>query len=218
MTPSPDRPAAHPAHGLGLAALALWTLSTGLVDAFSFLHLHNVFVANMTGNLVFLGFYIGGNAVVPIPIMACAVLGFVLGAFFSSIFVMPRFKNSRLITATVGFQIATTIIALAITAFAPGWLAPTALALGVALGMQNAAARSLKVPDVTTTVLTLTVTGLAMDRTGWATRNRRLLMVALMVGGAALGAMLLKFVSPLATLTALLIVQAATGALAAAHK
>ena len=36
------------------------TVVTGLVDAFSYLLLGHVFVANMTGNVVFLGFAIAG--------------------------------------------------------------------------------------------------------------------------------------------------------------
>jgi len=36
------------------------TLVTGLVDAFSYLVLGRVFVANMTGNVVFLGFAVAG--------------------------------------------------------------------------------------------------------------------------------------------------------------
>jgi uncharacterized membrane protein YoaK (UPF0700 family) len=36
-------------------------------------------------------------------------------------------------------------------------------ALGVAMGIQNAAARAIAVPDLTTTVLTLTITGVAAD-------------------------------------------------------
>jgi uncharacterized membrane protein YoaK (UPF0700 family) len=36
------------------------TAVTGLVDAVSILHLGRVFVANMTGNVVFTGFAIGG--------------------------------------------------------------------------------------------------------------------------------------------------------------
>ena len=37
--------------------------------------------------------------------------------------------------------------------------------LGLAIGPQNATARCLGVPDLTTTVLTLTLTGLAADST-----------------------------------------------------
>ena len=39
------------------------TLVTGLVDAASYVNLGHVFVANMTGNVVFLGFAIAGRRV-----------------------------------------------------------------------------------------------------------------------------------------------------------
>ena len=39
-----------------VAALLVLTAVTGLVDAVSYLRLGHVFVANMTGNVVFLGF------------------------------------------------------------------------------------------------------------------------------------------------------------------
>src|SRR5687768_2511195 len=53
-------PAADDPHGpLPLLLLAL-TVVTGLVDAFSYLVLGHVFVANMTGNVVFLGFALAG--------------------------------------------------------------------------------------------------------------------------------------------------------------
>jgi hypothetical protein len=40
--------------------LVALTVVTGLVDAFSYLSLGHVFVANMTGNVVFLGFAMAG--------------------------------------------------------------------------------------------------------------------------------------------------------------
>lgn len=40
--------------------LIAMTVVTGLVDAFSYLVLGHVFVANMTGNVVFLGFAVAG--------------------------------------------------------------------------------------------------------------------------------------------------------------
>ncbi|MFD0539051.1 DUF1275 family protein [Actinomadura luteofluorescens] len=41
--------------------LVLLTIMTGLVDSVSFLELGNVFVANMTGNIIFLGLGLGGS-------------------------------------------------------------------------------------------------------------------------------------------------------------
>jgi hypothetical protein len=65
---------------------------------------------------------------------------------------------------------------------------------GVAMGFRNATIRQLKVPDLTTTVLTLTLTGLAADSAlaGGANSNwqRRIGGVAAIFAGAALGAVL----------------------------
>ena len=67
------------------------------------------------------------------------------------------------------------------------------LALG--MGIQNATARRLGVADLTTTVLTLTLTGIAADSRlaggSGAQMGRRLLAVAAMTLGAFVGALLL---------------------------
>jgi uncharacterized membrane protein YoaK (UPF0700 family) len=69
------------------------------------------------------------------------------------------------------------------------------VALAIAMGMQNAAARHLAVPDLTTTVLTLTLTGFAAESSlagGTSPRlGRRMIATAAMFGGAAVGALLL---------------------------
>src|ERR1700678_2687249 len=61
----------------------LWlamTIVTGLVDAFSYLVLGHVFVANMTGNVVFLGFAVAGTPGFSIGASAAAVASFCFGA------------------------------------------------------------------------------------------------------------------------------------------
>ena len=68
------------------------------------------------------------------------------------------------------------------------------VSLSLAMGAQNATARKLAVPDLTTTVLTLTITGIAADSplagaTG-AHAARRLISVAAMFVGALAGALL----------------------------
>jgi len=75
--------------------------------------------------------------------------------------------------------------------------------LAVAMGIQNAAARRLAVPDLTTTVLTMTLTGIAADlraRNRGPALLRRLLAVATMLAGAAAGAWLVLRISPAAAL------------------
>src|SRR5437588_1178107 len=65
-------------HPLSRALLAL-TFTTGLVDAVSYLALGRVFTANMTGNIVLLGFGIAGSGglpvVAPLVSLACFLLG-----------------------------------------------------------------------------------------------------------------------------------------------
>src|SRR5262245_19839436 len=65
------------------------------------------------------------------------------------------------------------------------------------MGLRNAAVRRLAVPDLTTTVLTLTLTGVAADSSLSGGKNpriwRRLGSVVAMFGGAAIGALLLKY-------------------------
>src|SRR5688572_8280104 len=73
-------PAADDPHGpLPLLLLAL-TVVTGLVDAFSYLVLGRVFVANMTGNVVFLGFALAGASGFSIAASLIALGAFSLGA------------------------------------------------------------------------------------------------------------------------------------------
>src|SRR5205807_6974906 len=56
------------------------TLVTGLVDAFSYLVLGRVFVANMTGNVVFLAFALAGAAEFSVAASLFALGAFSLGA------------------------------------------------------------------------------------------------------------------------------------------
>jgi uncharacterized membrane protein YoaK (UPF0700 family) len=83
--------------------------------------------------------------------------------------------------------------------------------LALAMGMQNATARRLAVPDLTTTVLTLTLTGIAADSrlAGGAGGHpgRRLIAVSAMLVGAFVGAVLalnVDLVLPLAIAAALM--------------
>lgn len=82
------------------------------------------------------------------------------------------------------------------------------------MGMQNTAARRLAVPDLTTTVLTMTLTGIAADlrQAGVVTGVRRLLAVLTMFIGALAGAaVFLRAGSGWALVPALVIVGVVAG-------
>jgi uncharacterized membrane protein YoaK (UPF0700 family) len=74
--------------------------------------------------------------------------------------------------------------------------------LALAMGIQNAVVRRLKVFDLTTTVLTMTLTGIAADirERDRLAIIRRLLAVAAMLAGAVAGALLVLDVSDKAAL------------------
>ena len=86
--------------------------------------------------------------------------------------------------------------ALALTARLPAAATRDGIAalLALAIEIQNAVARRLAVPDLTTTVLTMTLTGIAADVRakdhGRAGLSRRILAVVAMFAGAVGGALL----------------------------
>lgn len=179
------------------------TLLSGLVDAFTYLVLGHVFVANMTGNVVLLGFSVGGIGGFSVVASLTALLAFGVGSRVCG----------RLLRSTGGhrgrellaFSSAQwVLLALAGVAWmilpgggpsSPGSLVTVAL-MALAMGLQSQGARHLKVTNMTTTVLTMTLTGLFADSavTGTAPQHqgRRVLSVLAMVLGAFLGALLVS--------------------------
>ena len=67
-------------HGPLAPLLVTLTFVTGLVDAFSYLALGHVFVANMTGNVVFLGFALAGARGFSVTASLVALAAFWCGA------------------------------------------------------------------------------------------------------------------------------------------
>jgi uncharacterized membrane protein YoaK (UPF0700 family) len=185
-----------------VAALLTLTAVTGLIDAVSYLRLGRVFVANMTGNVVFLGFSAYPNSGLSAVASLVAIGGFLIGALAGGwsatrLDGRPRrwlgteFAVEALIVAAVGALGATGVLPLE-----PHGQYATIALLGAALGLQNSTVRRLGAPDLTTTVLTMTLTGLAADHAlaggPGAMQYRRLGSVAAMLGGAAVGALLLR--------------------------
>ncbi|MFJ9778135.1 YoaK family protein [Amycolatopsis sp. NPDC101161] len=150
-----------------LAALLLTlTVVTGVVDAVSFLGLGRVFVANMTGNVVFLGFAAAGEATLSVLASLTAVLAFLAGALAGGRLARRDDDYDALRQATA-VQAALVAVAVVLSAtLGSGTRVGSELlivVLGVAMGLQNAAVRRIGAPDLTTTVLTMTLTGFAAD-------------------------------------------------------
>jgi uncharacterized membrane protein YoaK (UPF0700 family) len=208
-------------HGPLPALLLVLTGVTGVVDAVSFLKLGHVFVANMTGNVVFIGFAIGGAADLSIFASLVAIAAFVAGALGGGQLGsrVGRHRGQLLAVAT---YVETALIAAALVAsiFGSGTDDATTqytliVLLALAMGLQNAAARRLAVPDLTTTVLTLTLTGLAADSPLAGGKNansaRRLMATVTMFVGAAVGAVLIFQVGVSAALVVALLLLVFNG-------
>jgi uncharacterized membrane protein YoaK (UPF0700 family) len=187
-----------PVHGPLPALLLLMTTATGLVDAVSVLGLGRVFVANMTGNVVFLGFAVAGVPGFALGASLAALAGFVIGALIAGPLVAARGANrGRLLLDTTLVELVLFLVAVGLLAPVSGAPSSTLAAVvaglaALALGLQNATVRHLAVPDLTTTVLTMTLTGIAADIRSAArpVLTRRLLAVATMFLGALLGGLL----------------------------
>lgn len=178
------------------------TFTTGLVDAACYLGLGRVFAANMTGNVVLLGFGIAGGARLPVVGPLVSLGAFVLGAGAGGVLAARIAERrtvhvSRAVTIEVACLVLAAVLAAVLTVRIgrpSGYLIIAVLALG--MGVRNATVRSISVPDLNTTVLTMTITALAsglppFGGTGKGTLRRSSAVLA-MFGGALVGALLLK--------------------------
>lgn len=193
MTSAPTR-----ADRLNLQLMLILTFSTGVIDAVGYLGLDRVFTGNMTGNVVLLGVGLTGTTDLPVFRPILALVAFCVGAIAAGRLLRGHegHWSGRMTGAflTVAVILAGTGILL-VTAGDPGHEPWTGIATGasaLAMGVQAAAARVLKVADVTTVVVTSTLTGLAADSRlaggNGANWVRRVLAIALIGAGAGAGA------------------------------
>ncbi len=200
-TPTDSRPVRSVRHPLVRVLLVL-TFTTGLVDAASYLGLGRVFAANMTGNVVLLGFGIAGSAGLPVVAPIISLAAFILGSIVGGQLAARVGDRSVShlgweLAGEVGFIALAAVIAGVGSITVGGAISYVLIALlAFAMGLRNATVRRIGVPDLTTTVLTMTVTAFSSDlsRGGWSGEDavRRLSAIMAMFLGALVGALLLK--------------------------
>ncbi|MCR2794170.1 DUF1275 domain-containing protein [Microbacterium sp. zg.Y625] len=188
---------------MSLLLMMVLTFVTGVVDAVGFLALDRVFVGNMTGNIVILGMAVAGADDLPILGPAIALGTFTLGAFMAG-FVLRRRRKEwggavTVLLAAGAAVLAGLGVAFLVPAWADSWpleLVASSLTAAV-MGVQAAVARSLGVADMTTVVVTSTLTSLAseslVERGAKGLWNRRFAAIAVIFLGAVIGALLLVF-------------------------
>ena len=179
------------------------TATTGIVDAVSLLALCHVFTA--TGNVLFLSFALAGAQGFSIPRSSMALIAFLLGAAAGGR-LATRMTSRPLHYWTSGafcidgfLLMVVGLVSLALRSRAGEDSIPLLGVIGLtalAMGFRNATTRKLGVPDLTTTVLTSTIAGLAADSSLAGGTNprwrRRVASVLLMFAGAAMGGVILK--------------------------
>jgi len=173
------------------------TAVTGLVDAVSFLSLGSVFTANMTGTILILALVARSST---------ALIAFVMGAILGGRIMARASDDSRIRFAAQAFLLE--VLFLSAASFCSiGYRSdllehsfrPLVLIAftGLAMGTRNAVVRKLAIPDLTTTVLTLTVTGIAADSSLAKGNNprlaRRVGSVLAIFFGAAFGAVVIRY-------------------------
>ena len=182
------------------------TAVTGLVDAVSFLSLGSVFTANMTGNILILAFATARVPGLSAARSSMALIAFVMGAMLGGRITARASADSRIRFAAQAFLLEVAFLSAAAFcsigyrsdllehSFQPFVLIAFT---GLAMGTRNAVVRKLAIPDLTTTVLTLTVTGIAADSSLAKGNNprlaRRVGSVLAIFSGAAFGAVVIRY-------------------------
>jgi len=199
-----------------VTALLLLTFATGLVDAVSVLVLGHVFVANMTGNVIFLGFWFVPHSGVDMTAAVVAFVSFLAGTVLGGRLARHLDGQVRLwLTVALGVEVVV-LLTLSILAgvgvlnYHDNGKLILIAGLAVTFGCQNATARQFGIQELSTTVLTQTIVGLGFDsRLAGGTGKREKLrysVVLTMCAGAVLGATMTKYaVAPVIALAAVLV-------------
>ena len=196
--------------------MLLLTFATGLADSISILALGHVFVANMTGNVIFLGFWLAPSTTIDLTAVAVALPTFICATIVSGRLARHFGTRTRTWISTV---LATEIVLLMALAILAGTgvlryqgnskLIMIGL-LAVTFGLQHSSARQFGIQELSTTVLTSTIVSLGLDsRLAGGTGERRRLrigVVATMCAGAFFGATMSRYViAPVFVVTAAVI-------------
>jgi len=158
-----------------------------------------VFTANQTGNVVFLAFAWAGADGLSARASLVSLLAFAAGSTLGGLHARRRDVRRRGVVVTAflveaALCVVATLAAIDLADSSDLRRDVIIGLLALAMGIRNATVRRLGIPDMTTTVLTMTLTGLASERPrargdGGATSRRAGSILAMFVG-ALVGALL----------------------------
>lgn len=200
-----------------IRALVLLTMTAGMIDAVTFLGLGEVFAANMTGNLVVLGFAIAGAPTLSIGGPAVALGAFLAGAGLAGRLERPKISRHMYVVRLIRIEIAVVALAALLSiGFDAGDEPLRFLVIGVlagGMGVRNETIRRIDVPELRTTVLTLAIAGFAAHEAehAYGMGDRlRIAGITAMIAGAVISALLVLNASLAWALAAIVVVEAVT--------
>src|ERR1700749_3112202 len=191
-------------HGPLPGLLLALTVLAGVVDAVSIAGLDHVFVAAQTGNLVLIGLGAAGIRGFSVVASAVSLVSFLAGALAGSrICRYSGDHRGRALRNVTVFKAVLATPAVLITLlssdpFHAGVRIVLTILLAVSMGSQLALIRYLKVPDLMTAVMTLTMTGALTDHVSGPrdlVLPRRGMALVAFAAGVIAGGLLIRFVS-----------------------
>ncbi|MFJ4171675.1 YoaK family protein [Paenarthrobacter sp. NPDC089714] len=178
------------------------SFGTGALDAATYLGMEHIFGANMTGNVILVGLALAGSEHITLWGPLTALGGFAFGSWILGL-ILRRFppKNAKDTAVIPVFwfiavgMVAVTVL-MSLLPLSESLMHAATVAIGIFMGFQAIAARRVGVPDVSTVVITSTLS-LLFSEAGrfWggaktAATLRRLAAVISMFLGAIAGALL----------------------------
>jgi uncharacterized membrane protein YoaK (UPF0700 family) len=213
------------------AMLLLLTSTTGLVDAVGVLALGHVFIANMTGNVVFVGLGLAGAEGHHPFRSGAALVAFAAGAAAGGRLARAVADRRRTLWLMADTMAESALLLAAAGLAAVAGAAPDRTASIVlivlsasAMGLRSATVRQLGVSDLPTVVITMTLSALAASSSPAGGRGRRASVragaVLALLAGAMAGTLLVHHVGPASAFlaAALMVLAAAAPALVAARR
>jgi uncharacterized membrane protein YoaK (UPF0700 family) len=205
----------------GVTLMLLLTFVTGVVDAVGYLALDRVFTGNMTGNVVILAMALGGADDLPVLGPFTALATFTLGAMIAGS-ILRRRPAGWSATITVLLLTGAALLAgvgvlLHVLPHTDAVRVIAAAGTAAVMGVQATVARKVAVTDMTTVVVTSTLTSWASETLVagglGALWNRRAGALLTILAGALAGALLLRLgaLVPMLLAAALTAVVGVTG-------
>jgi uncharacterized membrane protein YoaK (UPF0700 family) len=204
-----------------IGLLLVLTVTTGLIDAVSVLSLGHVFVANVTGTIVFIGFALADVPGFSIAGSLCALAGFLIASIVAGRTGRRSVNNRyRMLRNSAAAGLVLFLVALGITIAESGHPSGRSanvvlFVMALAMGAQNATVRRMSV-DLRTNMLTTTVTefGAYLRERNFRAASRQLLSILCLLGGSIVGAVLVRSVSVVVTLSVVIALFAAVAVVA----